>query len=217
VSQPKDSGQKLIATNPNAHANYFVEEVIEAGIVLVGTEIKSIRNQSPNLKDSFVDITNKRRTVQSKKNAGALENASTTGKIANGKTAAGKMSATASGSKTLAAQRKVAKETVVQGLPVLEAWLVNAHVGPYSHGNIWNHEARRRRKLLLHEHQIRKLYGALTQEGKTIVPTRMYYVKGRVKVELALAKGKKKGDKRADSKRKDQDREIDQAMKKNRR
>jgi SsrA-binding protein len=203
VSHPKDNGQKLIATNPNAHANYFVEEVIEAGIVLVGTEIKSIRNQSPNLKDSFVDITNKRRAgAAAKKNPPPVD-------------AAKKKSA--SGSQSLAAQRKMAKDTAPQGAPVLEAWLVNAHVGPYSHGNIWNHEARRRRKLLLHEHQIRKLFGALTQDGKTIVPTRMYYVKGRVKVELALAKGKKKGDKRADSKKRDQDREIDQAMKKNRR
>ena len=209
MSHAKDSGQKLIATNPNAHANYFVEEVIEAGIVLVGTEIKSIRNQSPNLKDSFVDITSKRRPSMAIKK---IPPPTTSEAEKKGGKKAGDF-----GNSSLAAQKKMAKDSAPQGAPMLEAWLVNAHVGPYSHGNIWNHEARRRRKLLLHENQIRKLFGALTQEGKTIVPTRMYYVKGRVKVELALAKGKKKGDKRADSKKRDQDREIDQAMKKSRR
>jgi len=162
MSEAKE--QKLIATNPTAHSNYFLDEVVEAGIVLMGTEIKSIRASAPNLKDSFVEITNKK--------AGGAKGSS------------------------------------------LEAWLVNVHIGPYSHGNIWNHEARRRRKLLLHTHQIRRMFGALTQEGKTIVPTKMYFVKGRVKIEMALGKGKKKGDKRADSKEKSQKREIDQAMKK---
>ena len=162
----KEPAQKLIATNPTAGANYFLEERVEAGIVLLGTEIKSIRNSAPNLKDAFVDITSK------KKGGG--------------------------------------------GNPSLEAWLVNLHVAPYSHGNIWNHEERRRRKLLLHEHQIRRMFGALTQEGKTIIPTRMYFVKGRVKVEVALAKGKKKGDKRQDQKKKSQNREIEQAMKRSR-
>lgn len=159
-----DASKTLIATNPTARADYFLEEIVEAGIVLMGTEIKSIRNQTPNLKDSFVEITNKKRNGDAR---------------------------------------------------TLEAWLVNLHIGPYSHGNIWNHEARRRRKLLLHSHQIRRMFGALTQEGKTIVPLRMYYLKGRVKVEIAFGKGKKKHDKRDDLKKKSQDREIDQAMKAN--
>jgi SsrA-binding protein len=159
-------GEKLIASNPIARGDYFLEEFIEAGISLTGTEVKSIRASAPNLRDAFVEITSKKKD--------------------GGKTGA------------------------------LEAWLVNVHIGPYSHGNIWNHEARRRRKLLLHSHQIRQLYGALTQEGKTIVPTRMYYSKGRVKIEIALGKGKKKGDKRADLKEKSQKREIDQAMKRGR-
>lgn len=162
----KDEGQKLIASNPSARADYFLDEVVEAGIVLLGTEIKSIRASAPNLKDSFVEITNRK----------------------NGATRA----------------------------PSLEAWLVNVHIGPYSHGNIWNHEARRRRKLLLHRHQIKRMFGALTQEGKTIVPTRMYFVKGRVKIEMALGKGKKKGDKRQDDKKRSQKREMDQAMKRKR-
>ena len=161
----KDAG-KLIATNPSAHSNYFLEEMVEAGIVLTGTEIKSIRASSPNLKDAFVEVSSKRRTPNS--------------------------------------------------APHLEAWLVNLHIGLYSHGNIWNHETKRRRKLLLHTHQIRRLFGALTQEGKTVVPTRLYFVNGRVKVEIALAKGKKKGDKRADVKKRDQNREIEQVMKRRR-
>ncbi len=160
----KPEAQKLIASNPSARADYFLDETVEAGIMLSGTEIKSIRNSAPNLKDAFVDVSVKRR----------------------------------SGNQN----------------PMLEAWIVNLHIGPYSHGNIWNHDARRRRKLLLHLHQIRRLHEALTQEGRTIVATRMYYVKGRVKVEIALAKGKKKGDKRQDQKKRSQDREIDQAMKK---
>jgi len=158
--------QKLIATNPTARSDYFLDEIVEAGIVLAGTEIKSIRNQTPNLKDAFVEITNRKK----------------------------------GGSR----------------VPSLEAWLVNLHIAPYSHGNIWNHEPRRRRKLLLHAHQIKRMFGALTQEGKTIVPTRMYYLKGRVKVEIALAKGKKKGDKRQDLKKKSQNREIEQALRRRR-
>lgn len=158
-----DGGKQLIATNPNARADYFLEDLVEAGIVLQGTEIKSIRNESPSLKDAFVDITHKKR---------------------------GESNA-----------------------PALEAWIVNLHIGPYSHGNIWNHEPRRRRKLLLHGGQIRKMFGALTQDGKTLVPTRLYFSNGRVKVEIAMAKGKKKGDKRADVKKRSQDKEIAQALK----
>ena len=162
----KKSESKLIASNPTASSNYFLEEVMEAGIVLQGTEIKSIRNSAPNLKESYVEVTNKKK--------------------------AGQVS------------------------PSLEAWLINMHIGPYSHGNIWNHDAKRRRKLLLHAKQIKQLFGALTQEGKTIVPTRMYFLNGRVKVEIAMGKGKKKGDKREDQKKRSQDREMDQAMKQRR-
>jgi SsrA-binding protein len=156
-------GEKLIASNPIARSDYFLEEVVEAGIVLQGTEVKSLRTQSPNLRDSFVEITSKKRG------------------------------------------EKVA--------PTLEAWLHNFHVAPYSHGNIWNHEAKRPRKLLLHRHQIKKMFGSLTQDGKTLIPTRLYFSKGRVKVEIAIAKGKKKGDKRADVKKRSQDREMRQALK----
>lgn len=148
-------GEKLIATNPIARSNYFIDEVVEAGLALTGTEAKSLRTQSPNLRDAHVDL--------------------------------------------------------VQKAPLIEAFLVNVHIAPYSHGNIWNHDPLRRRKLLLHRHQIDRLFGAVTQKGYTIIPTRMYFKKGIAKVELALAKGKKKHDKREDIKKRDVDREIARA------
>jgi SsrA-binding protein len=154
------SGEKLIASNPSARSNYFIEEVVEAGLVLTGTEVKSLRGQAPNLKDAFVEIESKRDRF--------------------------------------------------------EGWLVNAHIGPYSHGNIWNHEALRRRKVLLHAHQLEKLYGAMVQKGMSIVPLRMYFKKGRAKIELGVGKGKKKYDKRDTLKQKSADREVAQAMKRSR-
>jgi SsrA-binding protein len=154
-------GEKLIASNPNARQNYEWIELVEAGLVLTGTEIKSIRAQSPNLRDAFVEVQSR-------------------------------------GTR-------------------LEAFLVNAHVAPYSHGNIWNHEPGRRRKLLLHRHQIERIFGAITQKGLTCVPTRMYYKKGLAKVELAVARGKKQEDRREDIKKRSADREMEQALKKTRR
>jgi SsrA-binding protein len=147
------SKDQIIATNPNARSNYFIEDVIEAGMVLTGTEIKSLRSQAPNLRDAFVEVKSG-------------------GKIA-------------------------------------EAWLVNIHIGHYSHGNIWNHETNRRRKLLLHAHEIQQLFGAVTLKGLSIIPLRMYFVKGRAKVELGVGKGKKKYDKREDLKKKSAEREME--------
>lgn len=149
--------EKLIATNPSAKADYFLEEIVEAGIALQGTEIKSIRNQSPSLKDSFVEVSRQS-----------------------------------------------------------EAWVVNMHIAPYSHGNRWNHEPNRKRKLLLHRLQIDRIQGSIAREGRTVVPVRMYYSKGFVKLEIAIAKGKKKGDKREDTIKKTQNREIEKAMKRSR-
>lgn len=149
--------QKLISKNPTAYQDYFINEVVEAGVVLTGTEIKSIRNTGPNLKESFVEISG---------NQGSLE-----------------------------------------------AFLLNTHIAPYSHGNIWNHEPVRRRKLLLHRHQIDKLHAAVIKDGMTVIPTKMYFVKGRVKIELGVAKGKKKHDKRQDLKKKAATREMDRARK----
>ena len=153
----KKMGEKLISSNPSARSNYFIEEVVEAGVVLTGTEVKSIRSQSPNLKDSFVEVQ-----------------ASATG---------------------------------------FEAWLLNTHIGPYSHGNIWNHEATRKRKLLLHKRQLAHMHGAVIQKGMNIVPLKMYFKDGLVKIELGMGKGKKKYDKREDLKKKSADREIEVALK----
>jgi len=158
AAKKKDSeGEKVIATNPNAQKKFTLIEIVEAGLVLTGTEIKSLRAQAPTLKESFVEISGR--------------------------------------------QNKI------------EAWLVNAHIGPYSHGNIWNHVALRRRKLLLHRHQIDRLYGATTREGMTAIPTKMYFKNGRAKVEIALARGKKIHDKRDTLIEKTANREIDRAMK----
>ncbi len=156
----KPEEEKLIATNPNARSNFFIEETVEAGMVLTGTEIKSMRDASPNLRDAFVEVQGRQKR--------------------------------------------------------LEAYLMNAHIAPYSHGNIWNHEPLRKRKLLLHRHQIEKLYGAAVRDGMSIVPIRMYFKKGIAKIEIGLGKGKKKSDKRADVKKKTADREIEKAMKANR-
>lgn len=161
TAQPsKGGGEKLIATNPNARANYFIEEVVEAGMVLTGTEIKSIRQQAPNLRDAFVEIR--------------------------------------------------------KGPLGMEAWLLNAHIAPYTHGNIWNHEPLRKRKLLLHKYQIERMHGSITQKGISVVPIRMYLKKGRAKIELGLGKGKKKHDKREDLKKRSATREMDQALKRGR-
>lgn len=94
-----------------------------------------------------------------------------------------------------------------------EAWLLNAHISPYSHGNRENHEPTRSRKLLLHKREIERLIGKAQEKGLTLVPTRMYLKNGRVKLELAVAKGKKLFDKRETEKRREADREARAAMK----
>ncbi|MEN9723297.1 MAG: SsrA-binding protein [Pseudomonadota bacterium] len=153
---------KLIASHPSARADYFILETLEAGIMLTGTEVKSIRNQSPTLKDAYIDIF------------------------------------------------------PTHGSGALEAWLLQMHIAPYSHGNIYNHEPLRKRKLLLSRRDIDRLFGAITQEGLTLVPLRLYFKQGRAKVELGLAKGKKRHDKREDQKERSAKREMDVAMKRQR-
>src|SRR6202035_195703 len=93
-----------------------------------------------------------------------------------------------------------------------EAWLVNAHIGQYSHGNIMNHEPTRRRKLLLHRAEIDKLLGKTREKGLTLVPTKMYLKNGRIKLELAVAKGKKLHDKRASERTREMEAEARAAM-----
>ena len=154
---PKNEAFKIIANNPSAYFHYYISEVVEAGIVLRGTEIKSIREQGPNLKDSYVEITK-------------TNNA-------------------------------------------LEAWLVGMNISPYRHGNIWNHTPERRRKLLLHRAQIKKLFGSITQDGLTLVPTRIYFKANIAKIEIGIGKGKKLHDKRESIKEKNHQREMDRATK----
>lgn len=161
-SGKKGDGTKLIASNKMAKRNYVIESIIEAGIVLTGTEIKSLRTHAPNLGDAYVEIRGKEADQ-------------------------------------------------------LEAWLLYAHIPPYSHGNIWNHDPTRRRKLLLHRKEINRMFGAIRQQGITVVPTRLYFKKGFAKVELGLGKGKKLHDKRDTTKKRDAEREMDRARKLSRR
>ena len=93
-----------------------------------------------------------------------------------------------------------------------ELWLINAHIGPYEHGNIFNHEPLRTRKLLVHKNELHKLIGKTQQKGLTLIPTRLYFKNGRVKVEMALARGKQTWDKRETERRKTADREAKEAM-----
>src|ERR1700722_546519 len=97
-----------------------------------------------------------------------------------------------------------------------EIWLLNCHIGPYEHGNIANHAPLRTRKLLMHKEEIRKLIGKTQQRGLTLIPTRMYFKNGRVKLELALAKGKQLWDKRETERRRTADKEAREAISRNR-
>src|SRR2546430_5167966 len=98
-----------------------------------------------------------------------------------------------------------------------QVWLLNAHIGPYEHGNIYNHAPLRTRKLLMHREEIRKLIGKTQQKGLTLIPVRMYFKNGKVKVELALAKGKQLWDKRETERRRTADREAREAVARGRR
>ena len=149
----KNSGQKLIASNRKAFHDYFILDKFEAGIVLVGTEVKSIREGRINLKDSY-------------------------GIVKDG-----------------------------------EPFLISCHINPYSHSNRENHDPTHTRKLLLHRKEIRKLIGKTQEKGLTLVPLRVYLVRGRVKGELGVARGKKDYDKRETERRKEVERETRAAMK----
>ena len=141
------TGLKIICLNRKASFNYFFESLIEAGIVLKGSEIKSIRNGKVNISDSY-----------------AVEK--------NG-----------------------------------ELILINSHIASYKQASFSNHKPLDERKLLLNKNEIKKLIGKIQRDGFTIIPTKMYLKKGKAKIELAIAKGKKKYDKRAVKKRRDWDRD----------
>src|SRR5436305_14143767 len=149
----REKAQTSIAENRKAFHDYHLLETFEAGIVLLGTEVKSIREGRVNLRDSFA-------------------------RVEDG-----------------------------------EVFLYNVSISPYSHRGYADHEPLRRRKLLLHRDEIRKLHGKTVEKGMTLVPTRLYSKKGRVKVSVALAKGKKEYDKRETIKRRETDRETRAAIK----
>ena len=144
---------KIIATNRKASFEYFLMEKFEAGLVLHGSEIKSIRAGQISIQESYVDIPNAQ-----------------------------------------------------------EAWLVESHIAPYEQaGQYFNHEPKRKRRLLLHKKQIRELWNNIRIKGNTVVPTRVYLKDGRAKVEIALAKGKKAYDKRATIAKRDEARDNERA------
>ena len=144
---------KIVVQNKKAYHDYFILDTYEAGIELKGTEIKSVRKGSANLKDSYIRIKNN------------------------------------------------------------EAFIENMHIAPYEQGNIFNHEPLRTRKLLLHKKEIKKLQKEVKENGLTIVPTKLYLNTSKLKVEVALVRGKKLYDKRQDLKAKDAKRDIDRALK----
>ena len=144
----------IIAKNPTAYHNYEIIDKIEAGIVLYGTEIKSIRAGKVNLKDSYASIEKNR-----------------------------------------------------------EVFVYSMHISPYDHGNIYNKDPLRPKKLLLKKKEINKLIGQTTQKGYTLIPIQIYFKGNFVKVELGIGKGKKLFDKREDMKKKEADRKIDRYIK----
>jgi SsrA-binding protein len=149
----REKAQQNIAENRKAFHDFHLLETFEAGIVLLGTEVKAIREGRVNLRDSFA-------------------------RVEDG-----------------------------------ELFLYNVNISPYSHRGYADHEPLRRRKLLLHREEIRKLIGKTVEKGMTLVPTRLYYKNGRVKVAVSLAKGKQAYDKRETIKRREADRETRAAIK----
>ena len=149
----RQTAEKLIAENRKARHDYFVMETLDAGIELVGTEVKSIRAGTVNLKDSWVEVEN--------------------------------------------------GELFVHGM----------HISPYEKGNIFNRDPLRERKLLVHRREIRHLADEKKLKGYTIVPLKLYFKRGKVKVALGLCKGKKLYDKRADMAARAAKRDIDRALK----
>ena len=148
----KPVGTKLIAQNKKAYHDYHIEETLEAGISLTGTEVKSLRAGKVNLRDSYALVENG------------------------------------------------------------ELWLIAVHISPYEQGNIFNHDPLRKRKLLIHAAELRRLYSKIRLAGYTLVPTKMYFKDGRAKVEIALAKGKADYDKRQTLAKKEAERDMARAL-----
>jgi SsrA-binding protein len=149
----RELAQANIAENRKAYHDFHLLETFEAGVALLGTEVKAIREGRVNLRDSFARVDGG------------------------------------------------------------EVFLYNVHISPYSHRGYADHEPLRKRKLLLHKDEIRKLIGKTVEKGMTLIPVRMYFKKGRVKVAVSLAKGKKEYDKRETIKKRETDRETRAAIK----
>ncbi len=155
MSNPGNSegGLKVISVNKKARHRYHIEDTIEAGLVLLGSEVKSLRRGRVSLKEGYVRLE--------------------------------------------------------EG----ESWLVDVHIPPYEQANRQNHEPLRPRKLLLHKREIQRLFGKISRQGYTLVPLRLYFRRGKAKLEIGLGRGKKLHDKRQDQKAKDAAREMDRARK----
>lgn len=151
----KSSGIKVVVNNKKASFNYFLSDFLEAGLVLKGTEIKSIKEGKVSITDAYVVFKNG------------------------------------------------------------EAFILNMNISEYDKGNIFNHDPLRTRKLLLNKHEILKYEQKTIKDGYTVVPTRLYLKKGRAKLEIALAKGKKNFDKREAIKERDDKRDMAKALKRN--
>ena len=149
----ESSGNKLIANNKKAYYDYFIDEKYEAGLVLHGTEVKSLRQGKCSIKEAYIQIING------------------------------------------------------------EVFVINMNITPYEKGNIFNKDPLRPKKLLMHKAEIRKLQGKIAEKGYTLVPVEVYLKGGLVKVQIALAKGKKLYDKRDDIAKKDQRREAERNFK----
>ncbi len=149
----KDPGAGVLASNRKAHRDFHILEKIEAGIVLTGTEVKSIKQGHVSIQEGYVHIDDR-----------------------------------------------------------MEAWLVGSTIQPYDHGNVFNHNQTRERKLLLHHKEIERLYGKIREKGLTIVPLKIYLVRGKVKLKIGLAKGKNVVDKRDTIKKREADRDSQRAM-----
>ncbi len=148
MAKDKGDGTKLITQNRKARHNYLIEETIEAGLALVGTEVKSCREGKANLTDAYAAVRDG------------------------------------------------------------EAWLLQCHISPYSHGNRENHDPGRPRKLLLKRTEIVMLQEKVAQEGRTLVPLRLYFKHGLAKAEIAIARGKQTHDKRAAEATRDAERSM---------
>jgi SsrA-binding protein len=148
-----DPGAGVLATNRKASRDFHILEKIEAGIVLTGTEVKSVKQGHASIQEGYVHIDDR-----------------------------------------------------------MEAWLVGCTIQPYDHGNMFNHNTTRERKLLMHRKEIERLYGKIREKGLTIVPLKIYLARGKVKVKVGLAKGKNVVDKRDTIKKRESDRDARRAM-----